>query len=507
VISIEELCFKVRYLCDSRNTVQRYSQNIRIGIVFFCALISTLSYGQVLQWSNPTKLKGAAVFTKVLTENESGVFLLRYRNRFYSKNIIIDRYSHRLVLQDSRVIDLKNARLVKIYATRKGLLIIKAKLNKSTQNNELIAQWYSYELKPIDEPVLITQSPVHEFGDRGNFRLRISDNLEYIAVVHTESTEKKEVLWHYNLLDINMREIDRKDVHIAVPYEDFVIRDLVLGNTGELFMLTGVLELERRKRILTSYSLYHLQDSVFQDFPIADSLTIRSAFLTYDRATDDGRVTGFFGSPETYGVFGTFFYKLTERRDSGELIVSEFTERFVNEVNINDRNGSAISEGFGILEAIPRSDGGMMLIAEQKDIATEDDIILVNGIPQSTSKNIYNFNEVLVLNYDADGFMDWHKLITKNQTTVNDAGYYSSIVIFIGDKFVQLLYNDQLRSSGDVMQYTIYNNGYVEGNKMLKAQLDYVAIIPSEAKQVSSNKVIIPTSKNRRFALLKLSYP
>ncbi len=148
-----------------------------------------------------------------------------------------------------------------------------------------------------------------------------------------------------------------------------------------------------------------------------------------------------------------------------------------------------------------------MLIAEQKDIATEDDIILVNGIPQSTSKNIYNFNELLVLNYDAEGCMDWNKLITKNQTTVNDAGYYSSIVIFVGEKFVQLLYNDQLRSSGDVMQYTIYNNGYVEANKLLKAQLDYVAIIPSEAKQVSSNKVIIPTSKNRRFALLKLSYP
>jgi hypothetical protein len=326
-------------------------------------------------------------------------------------------------------------------------------------------------------------------------------------LIYTEHTQDKEVLLHYSLRNISLQEIAHKDVQIAVPYEHFVIHDLLLGNEKELFMLTGNIGKERTKKVQKHYSLYHLQDSVLYDFPLPDSLIVKSAFLTYDRATDNARVTGFFGESDTYGVFGTFFYQLTGQRDSAALVVSEFTDRFVNEVIVNNRNEGAISEGFNILDAIPRSDGGIMLIAEQKDIATQDDIILVNGIPQSTSKDIYNFNELLVLNYDAEGFMDWHKLITKNQTTVNDAGYYSSIVIFVGEKFVQLLYNDQLRSSGDVMQYTIYNNGYVEANKLLKAQLDHVAIIPSEAKQVSSNKVIIPTSKNRRFALLKLSYP
>ena len=148
----------------------------------------------------------------------------------------------------------------------------------------------------------------------------------------------------------------------------------------------------------------------------------------------------------------------------------------------------------------------MLIIAEQKEVATEDDIILVNGIPQSTSKNIYNFNELLIINYDSSAFIDWHKVVTKNQTTVNDGGYFSSVAIFVGDKYIQLLYNDQIRSSGDVMQYTIYNNGVEESKKLLKTELDFVAIIPEESSQVSSNKLIIPTSKNRRFSLLKLVY-
>jgi hypothetical protein len=56
------------------------------------------------------------------------------------------------------------------------------------------------------------------------------------------------------------------------------------------------------------------------------------------------------------------------------------------------------------------------------------------------------------------------------------------------------------------MQYTIYNNGVEESKKLLKTELDFVAIIPEESSQVSSNKLIIPTSKNRRFSLLKLVY-
>jgi hypothetical protein len=71
---------------------------------------------------------------------------------------------------------------------------------------------------------------------------------------------------------------------------------------------------------------------------------------------------------------------------------------------------------------------------------------------------------------------------------------------------VQLLYNDQLRNSGDVMQHTIYNNGKEISKRLLKAELDFIAILPSEARQVATNKIIIPTSKNRRFALLKLIY-
>lgn len=485
--------------------MQKYIQNIRITAI--AALLFFISAnGQILQWSNPTKLKGAAVFTKVIGENQSGIFLLRYRNRFYSKNVIIERYSHRMMLEQALIIDLRNARLLKTYMTTKGLLVVKSKYAKMRQENDLIAQWYSFEFKAIGEPTVLASLPAADIGDRGSFRMRISDDLRTLSLLYLEESMTKSVILNHILLDIDLKVLNQKRVELPYSFSMFLINDFLITNSRETYLLTNVLERDRRKLKPAVQALYHLKDSTLQDFIMCDSLTLKSELLVYDRANDNAVVSAFYGFGDAYGLMGTLFFKLNKETKMGELTLSPFSSVFINEVKMNDRNDGAISEGYSFIKAIPRSDGGMMLIAEQKEIATEDDIILVNGIPQSTSKNVYNFNEIMVLNYDQDAFLDWYKVITKNQTTINDGGYYSSAVIYVGDKFIQILYNDQLRSSGDVMQHTIYNNGKVQSTKLLKSQLEYVAIIPEESLQVSSNKLIIPTSKNRRFALLKVIY-
>ncbi|PCJ66711.1 MAG: hypothetical protein COA58_04430 [Bacteroidetes bacterium] len=461
---------------------------------------------QVLQWSNPTKIKGSAVFSKVIGENEKGIFLMRYRNRFYSKNIILERYSHLLALDQTKSIDLRNARLMKIVMTTNGILIIKSKYNRNTTLNDLSGQYYDFDLKAIGSPKQLASIPPKEFGDRGNFRLRVSDDLQLLSLIYTEQSPSKNIILHHKLLTIEQQLISSKNVELPFDYQKFLIQDFIVTNDSSVNFLCKTIVKERKKVVSYVHRLFHLKDTILHDFIIADKASLKSTKMIYDRINDQAIIVGFYGAEDQYGVIGTLFYQLNESRTEGIIKLGNFGEEFINNVKVNDRNDGALSEGYGIIEAIPRSDGGIMIIAEQKEIATEDDIILVNGIPQSTSKNIYNFNELLIINFDSSAFIDWHKVITKNQTTVNDGGYFSSVVVFIGDKFIQLLYNDQFRSSGDVMQYTIYNNGYEVSSKLLKTELDFVAIIPSESKQVSSNKLIVPTSKNRRFSLLKIVY-
>ena len=84
---------------------------------------------QEMKWSNPIKLKGGANFPKVLGENSNGIFLMRYRNRFYTKSIFLERYNSDLNLDLSLYVDLKNAQILKVQMTPKGILVIKSKKN------------------------------------------------------------------------------------------------------------------------------------------------------------------------------------------------------------------------------------------------------------------------------------------------------------------------------------------------------------------------------------------
>ncbi len=476
------------------------------NLCWIIILFSSAVNAQVLQWSNPTKLKGTAVFTKVIGENQHGVYLLRYRNKFFSKNVIIDKYHHHLSLDLSRNIDLKKSRLVKIKMLDKGILIVKSSFDRSEQSNILSAQYYDYNLKPIGKPVPLLSAEIRDFGDRGNFRVRVSESEEYIAVLNTQKTDNNTINVVWQLFDNNFKHIRTKNVVLPISHRNFYISDFMVGDSGAIVNLSReIKEIDRRERLYIDRLFVQDGDTLF-DLQFSDSLAFHDLKMSYDRQNNTAVIAGFYGRVQLYGSKGlmVFKYQLDSQRSVQSF--TKFSKELIKELNLAKYETDAIPEGFEFLRIVPRSDGGLLCIAEQKEIATESDIVMVNGIPTSTSKNIYNYNDILVLNLSAEGEIEWSHVVHKNQTTINDGGYFSSAVVFIDKDFIQLIYNDQIRSTGEVMQYTLYSNGKMMSKKLLKSQLDYVVVIPQESSQVSSNKIIIPTSKNRRFALLKLVY-
>jgi hypothetical protein len=69
------------------------------------------------------------------------------------------------------------------------------------------------------------------------------------------------------------------------------------------------------------------------------------------------------------------------------------------------------------------------------------------------------------------------------------------------------LYNDRLRTNGDVIQYAFSPEGEVSNKILIRSDANYVSIIPSEAKQIGYNTLLLPVSKDNKFSMLKLVYP
>ena len=480
--------------------MQKYIQ--KIGFIILILWAGKLSlHAQEMQWSNPIKLKGGAIFPKVIGENEAGVFLMRYRNRFYSKSIFLERYNTDLNLDLSLYIDLKKSQILKIQMTPKGILMIKSKRNKSAKNYTVTGSWLSYDLKPLSEDiVLFTHQNKQPLGSN-TIQFCLNDSLNQLSISMLNYENNYPTVSSY-LFDLDYNLINKKS-HRFNYMQRLTLKDACINNRGVVSLYchtTNQLESNMKAVLLT------IRPDIINSYTFADTTNIGSGSLIYNRSNDAAQFAGFYGLPNSSGFVGAVFSNFNSTKLTWETIYRRFDPKWLKTLNTRFFNSNSIAGDFELKSCVPKSDGGLVIIAEQKDMTTESDVYIINGISQSTAKNIYKFNEILTISYDNEFFTEWQHKITKNQITINDGGYFSSAALFVGQKYIQLLYNDQFRNSGEVVQYTMYNNGQTTRQKLIKTELDYLAVIPVGARQVSSDKIIIPTYKNRKFSLLKLTY-
>ena len=479
--------------------MQKYIQKIGFIILIVCAGKFSLN-AQEMQWSNPIKLKGGAIFPKVIGENEAGVFLMRYRNRFYSKSIFLERYNSDLNLNLSLYIDLKKSQILKIQMTPKGILMIKSKKNKSAKNYIITGSWLSYDLKPLsEEVVLFTHQNKQPLGS-SIIQLCMNDSLNLLSVSMLSSADNFFTLSNY-LYDLNYKLIHKKSHRFSYMHR-ITLKDACINRDITTLYCQETDQFDSKMKI----SLFRVKPDNITSYTLADTTNIGSGSLIYNRSDDAVQFAGFYGLPNSSGFVGAVFSNFNSTKLTWETIYRRFDPKWLKTSNTGFFNSNSIAGDFKIKSCVPKSDGGLVIIAEQKDITSENDIYVINGISQSTAKNIYKFNEILTLSLDEKFYSEWQHKITKNQITINDGGYFSSAALFVGKKYIQLLYNDQFRNSGEVVQYTMYNNGQKTRQKLIKTELDYLALIPEGAMQVSSDELIIPTYKNRKFSLLKLTY-
>jgi hypothetical protein len=480
--------------------VQKYIQKIGFILLILCASKMALN-AQEMKWSNPIKLKGGANFPKVLGENSNGIFLMRYRNRFYTKSIFLERYNSDLNLDLSLYVDLKNAQILKVQMTPKGILVIKSKRNKSTKNQVITGSWLSYNLKPIGkEVILFSHQNKHPLGSN-MIQLCMNDSLNQLSISMRSYLNNSTEICNY-LFDLDYTLIRKKRYKLGLM-QQVTLKDACINNDG---VTTVYCQATDQFESTIDAILLTIKPDTILPFKFTDSTNIGSATLIYNRSNDAIQFVGFYGEPNQAGLVGAVFSNLDATQTTWNTTYRRFDPEWLKTLNTGIFNSSLIAGDFKLNICIPKSDGGLVITAEQKDVSTENYVYTVNGISQSISKSIYKFNEILILSYDKEYYTEWQHKITKNQITINDGGYFSSAAPFVSEKYIQLLYNDQFRNSGEVVQYTVYNNGKTTRQKLIKTELDYLAVIPDGAIQVSSNKIIIPTYKNRKFSILKLTY-
>ncbi len=471
-------------------------------------------FGQDLEWSNSRKLKGSAVFTSVIGQNETGLYMLRFRNKFLTRNIIIERYRSHLGFALSKNITLKKSRLLYAELQDKGLLLLTAHYNRKGLQNEVRCQWYDANINPIGKQKTIATSSLADFYDKGDFRVRFSNDRSKILITHTEKSINARRILCIDVLDNEMNHLANHRYELGIRYANFYLPNIMIDNSGNSFFLISQRKIEHRKEEISPAKVevywYNFKQDKLKDYEILDSgIHLKKSMFSWDRSMNKINLTALYADQETNKTQGLFNFQLwLDSTVTPKTNYQKFTDEFKEQLfGAGDGFRFEDVEDFELKRAIPNTDGGLTLVAERSSISNETDVTYINGMPTTLARNIYNFDDVLVLAVNPELNIRWKYLIHKSQSSLNDNGYYSSIVIANTRSHIYILYNDRLRTNGDVMQYMFDVNGQMTYKILVRSDNHFVSIIPSEAKQIGYNRVILPITKDRKFSILKLDYP
>ncbi|MCB0586514.1 MAG: hypothetical protein KDD06_14485, partial [Phaeodactylibacter sp.] len=430
---------------------------VLLGLLLWAAVLcaqrddvpARASWGEELTEPTGTRI------TKVISANKNGAYMLRRKNEgaLSNEQAYIEYYDSEMHLRKSQKLDLKykgKRRDFEDVAMIGGELYLFTSFNNQAQKkNYLFYQKVNQRLQPSRDLVMLSEVEAFNKAREGAFKLVISSDSSKVLLYSQLPYQKKDPeRFALNVFDNQMNKLWSRD--IILPYSDqqFAVEDYRIGPDGSVYLM-GVLYLDgvrerRRGRPNYQYIIlaYTQQGEDVQEYHVA----LQDKFITdlAFRIADDGNLVcaGFFSEKGAYSVKGTCFFRLNaSTKEIFNLSFKEFGFEFRTEfmrpgevrratrAEANDDTGREPElYRFSLDELVLRSDGGAVLVAEQYYVF-ERTYRYWDGTLRFDY--YYNYNDIIVVNIQPDGNIEWATRIPKRQETINDGGYYSSYAMSI----------------------------------------------------------------------------
>lgn len=397
--------------------------------------------------------------------------------------------------------------LEKIVLFDNWLAMLYSVRDKKADKISLYAKMLDPDLKPIGEDKLIFTKNTNDLRT-DFFDVITSRDRKEVMVMIASSNDSMHNNLQLILLDNNCN-IKKKDKLQIDLDEDFELkREMLIDGT-----FFAMLSYSRKDGLFKKQKLKILVEKSLDSNKLVlhelygDNFLTNKGTLSYDNSSRSLNFTSFYYADDTTKPEGFYQYHVSTVKDSANERKLVFNPMFMNEVFGRARSTSDLKTLY-FMKAVKRSDGGDIFICERKEIDEQQlDDVSIYGVQSSYVRYYYYFYEISVLSVNPDGSIDWHKIIKKEQISLNDEGYYSSFGVQVLDKKLCLIYNDLSRKSSNIMLYQVKPTGQSDGDIFIKGgDLDGYAI-PKESIQVSSNELLVPVIKLREgFTILKLQY-
>jgi hypothetical protein len=491
-----------------------------IPILF--ALFRLGSNAQSIEWSRPVSDNSKMPYMKILGSSLNGFYVLRSnlsfdntkaRSGFRSRKYLLQKFSLQMNLLAE--FDLKapvdNGRLADLQMVNGKVLLIFYSTDKGENTYKFYAQ-YLDEKGDLEGNATVIVEFAAENIDEDNLPGIVSSRDESkIAFTYRQlSKDKDGQYYHTVVLDSALNQLYTKDFNVILPVKQYVPLSFLLTDEGNFFILGIRFNTEKKVKSpgesFYLLSAYNRASDRFVDKEVKlDDKFLTDVSITADSYNHKIVVIGFYSDRTSYSTAGVFYYSMTEDSLKDSRVYSsafpkEFMVKFMGERR-EDKGKELVN--YSIDRLMLRKDGGAALVAES---FYQTSRTYWDYYTQSTlSHYYYHFGSIMIVSINPDGRILWGNVASKDQNSIDDAGYFSSYCSVVSGGKLYFMYNKYVNETSSVLITNVDGSGN-QKTDVLFNEVEKVSILPNSGKQLDEEIFILPAYKENKFHFVKLSF-
>lgn len=478
---------------------------IKHFLLFSISIILGISnlFSQDIKFSVPDKIKGKTVFTEVLGKHKGYYFVVRYDKKA-NQNFLFEKYNVDLRVVRNHEFNIESGTNVEDIQLMNGqIFFFYSEYSRQDKLHKLYCDVYDETFNQVDKENLIATTSVSPTNSN-TFKIAYDKIYHQLLVLYAEDIVKNKIKFIILELDEMLNNIHR--VQTILNYErEFSIDKIKLFNHEFTALIrsksTSIL---KGNKELIDFFYYDLANDIRRirqlDF---DSGKFENVIYRYDIMHDAYLFAGFYSHIKQEYVTGLGILRYFIEKDSMHLTTLPFSDEMLLSI-------SGKYDANGILNYYPkglilRDDGGFVLISEYYSIQKElqNNYYAMNN---TYVKYYYHFSDIMIISIDAEGHIDWNKIIRKDQNSMNDDGYYSSFSYASVSNKIVILFNDFSRSKWNLLYNVIMPDGEIDFEVLVNGNNFNGSFIPRQARQVGLFEMMIPALDQKKgFSLLKIT--
>ncbi|MBC7381369.1 MAG: hypothetical protein H7296_00050 [Bacteroidia bacterium] len=470
---------------------------------------------QNVEWGNPQKIKQKNLYSQIIGESPSGLYLLRCKDNDFANDVIIEKYKSNLSLELSVPLPLTiNGLVERVLLVDNALYVFISARNTQTGKVDLLVQKLDDNLKPTGQPFIVCTIEKGTFIEKRKIQIKTNAEKNKVGIMFlTIGTEPNNSFLNLFCFNSQLQQIYGKQFNLNYTPQAVFITSFDLNNGGDMFMLIDYPKFKDKDdkndpRKFYLYSYYQRNDKILEYQLDNDSIFIEELGMTVNNFNQSVSVIGFYSEVKSRDLNSYFMKRVSFKTQQVEQSYSGLIDPGVLQkltATRLERSKQDLNDYY-IRKIIPRSDGGVFLVAEKFYQTKQTYTYYVNNFPQTATRVVYNYDEVGLLSFNNDGKIQFTDVIKKRQNSVGDGGYLSSVITFSTTDYIYVVYNSDLDKESDIMVHYTNYQGKSDGKIMIKSNNFNAAVIPGEFKQISANGAIFCTIRDKQFTLMRVTF-